>query len=65
MSASTLSWNPHPSAAVWSCSCFVLMGLFEPLQLITKAFHQLLNFFFFLEFAPLKIWKLSVEKQLK
>lgn len=53
-SASTRSWSPHSSAAVWSCSCLELMGLLEPLQLIAQGFHQLPNFICFLEFVLLK-----------
>lgn len=55
-SASTLSCSPHSSAAVWSCSCLELVGLFEPLQLIAWGVHQLLNFICFLELVLLKIW---------
>lgn len=48
-SASTPSWSPHSSAAVWSCSCVELVELFEPLQLIAWGVHQLLSFICFLE----------------
>lgn len=54
--ASTLSWNPPPSVVVWSCPCLESMGLFEPQQLVTQGFQQLLDFICFLEFASLKMW---------